>query len=87
MYGPGICLSVNREFSVRELRDETSDVGEPALHWLSDSSHCVPKIGTVSELDTHIDRRMYICVSILNMNRDFSVRELRDETSDDGEPA
>ena len=87
MYSSSIRLNVNREFSVRELRDETADVGAGAQRPLRGSSHCVPKTGTITDIDRRVESRIYSCGICLNVNREFSVRELRDETADVGEPA
>ena len=65
-------LNLQRQVTVRFLRDDSSGVGDSAPCGLSGSAHCVPKSGTIRQLDRRIGRPVYSFVRLLCV-REISV--------------
>lgn len=65
-------LNLKRKVIVRLLRDDSSGVGDSAPCGLSGSAHCVPKSGTIRQLDRRIERLVYSFVRLLSV-REISV--------------
>ena len=85
-----ICVSIvnmSREFSVRELRDETSGGSGLAQRRLGRCSHCVAKKGSIREVDGRGKKTVETSGAVLKMRGDTGVRQLRDETSGVGSSA